>query len=59
MAAVTYQLLFATMPLKSKYIQLQMIDQTFRKVKGILTDAPLKIDDHFIHTDFQVVDMGR
>jgi len=29
-AAVTYQLLFGTMPLKSTYIQLQMADQTFR-----------------------------
>jgi len=32
MAAVTYQLLFGTMPLKPTYIQLQMTDQTFRKV---------------------------
>ena len=32
MAAVTYQLLFGTMPLKPTYIQLQMADQTFRKV---------------------------
>jgi len=29
MAAVTYQLLFGTMPLKSTYIQLQMAYQTF------------------------------
>jgi len=29
MAAVTYQLLFGTMPLKPTYIQLQMADQTF------------------------------
>jgi len=29
MAAVTYQLLFRTMPLKPTYIQLQMADQTF------------------------------
>jgi len=30
---VTYQLLFGTMPLKPTYIQLQMADQTFRKVE--------------------------
>ena len=30
---VTYQLLFGTMPLKPTYIQLQMADQTFQKVK--------------------------
>jgi len=29
MAAVTYRLLFGTMPLKLTYIQLQMVDQTF------------------------------
>ena len=32
MAAVTYQLLFGTMPLKSTYIQLQIADLTFQKV---------------------------
>ena len=34
MAAVTYQLLHGTMPLQPTYIQLQMADQTFRKVEG-------------------------
>jgi len=47
------------MPLKPTYIQLQMADQTFRKVEGIVTDVLVKIDDHFIHTDFQVIDMGE
>jgi len=59
MAAVTYQLLFGTMLLKPTYIQLQMVDQTFQKVEGIVTDVPVKIDDHFVHTDFQVIDMGE
>ena len=36
-----------------------MVDQTFRKVKGIVTDVPVKIDDHFVHTEFQVIDMGE
>jgi len=36
-----------------------MADQTFREVKGIVTDVPIKIDDHFVHTDFQVIDMGE
>jgi len=31
---VTYKLLFGTMPLKPTYIQLQMADQTFQKIKG-------------------------
>jgi len=46
------------MPLKPIYIQLQMADQTFQKVEGIVTDVPVKIDNHFVHTDFQVIDMG-
>jgi len=59
MAAVTYRLLFETMPLKPTYIELQMADQTFREVKAIVTDVPVKIDDHFVYTDFQVIDMGE
>jgi len=59
MAAVTYRLLFRTMPLKPTYIQLQMADQTFRKVEGIVTDVSVKIDDPFVSTDFQVIDMGE
>ena len=59
MATVTYQLLFRTMLLKPTYIQLQMADQTFQKVEGVVTDVPVKIDDHFVHIDFQVIDMGE
>jgi hypothetical protein len=59
MAKVTYELLFGTMPLNPTYIQLQMADQTFRQVEGTVTDVPVKIDDHFVHTDFQVIDMGE
>jgi len=46
-------------PLKPTYIQLQMVDQTFREFKGIVTDVPIKIDDHFVYTDFWVIDMGE
>jgi len=59
MAVVTYRLLFGTMPSKPTYIQLEMADQTFRKVEGIATHVPVKIDDHFVYTDFQVIDMGK
>ena len=55
MAAVTYQLLFGTMSLKPTYIQLQMADQTFREVKGIVIDVPVKIDDHFVYTVFRLL----
>ena len=59
MAAVTYQLVFGTMPLKPTYIELQMADQTFQKVEGIITDVLVKIDDHCVRSDFQVIDMGE
>ena len=59
MAAATYQLLFGTMPLKPIFIQLQMADQIFRKVEDIVTDVPVKIEDHFVHIDFQVIDMEK
>ena len=36
-----------------------MADQTFQEVKGIVTYVPIKIDDHFVYTDFQVIDMGE
>ena len=36
-----------------------MADQKFREVKGTVTDVPVKIDDHFVYTDFQVIDMGE
>ena len=57
MAAVTNRHLFQTMPLKPTYIQLQMADQTFREVKGIVTDVPVKIDDHFVYTGTREVHM--
>jgi len=59
MAAVTFQLLYGTMPLQPTYTQLLMADQTFHKVEGIVTDVPIKINDHFIMIDFQVIDMGE
>jgi len=30
---------------------------TTKRLEGIVTDVPVKIDDHFVHTDFQVIDM--
>ena len=55
MASITYQLLFGNMAIKLTYIQLQMVDQTFEKVEGIVTDVSVKIDDHFVHTDFRLL----
>ena len=47
------------MPLYLTYTQLQMTDQTYRIVEGIAKDVPMQIDDHFIPTNFLVIDMGE
>jgi hypothetical protein len=47
------------MPLDPTYAQLQMADQSFRFVDGIAKNVPIQIDDHFIPTDFLVIDMGE
>jgi hypothetical protein len=36
-----------------------MADQTFRFIDGIAKDVPVQIDDHFIPTNFLVLDMGE
>jgi hypothetical protein len=36
-----------------------MVDQSFRFVDGIAKNVPVQIDDHFILTDFLVIDMGE
>jgi hypothetical protein len=59
MAKVTYQYLYGTMPLDPTYAQLQMVDQSFCFVDGIAKNVPIQIDDHFILTDFLVIDMGE
>jgi hypothetical protein len=36
-----------------------MADQSFRFMDGIANNVPVQIDDHFISTDFLVIDMGK
>jgi hypothetical protein len=59
MTKVTYEYLYGTMPLDPTYAQLQMMDQSFRFVDGIAKNVLVQIDDHFIPTDFLVIDMGE
>jgi hypothetical protein len=59
MAKVTYEYLYGTVPLDPTYAQLQMVDQSFCFVDGIAKNVPIQIDDHFILTDFLVIDMGK
>ena len=57
MVAVTYQLLFGTMPLKPTYIQLQMGDQTFRKVEDEY-DSPIIHRRPFLSTVKAIIYIG-
>jgi hypothetical protein len=57
MAKVTYEYLYGTMPLEPTNVQLQMADQTFHFVEGLVKDVPIQIDNHFILTNFLVVDI--
>jgi hypothetical protein len=59
MAKVTYEYLYGTMPLDPTYAQLQMADRSFCFMDGIAKNVPIQIDDHFIPTDFLVIDMGE
>jgi len=61
MAAVTYQLLHGTMPLKLTYIQLQMADQTFRKVIDMGEDEynpPITLGRPFFSTVKAIIYIG-
>ena len=59
MDKVTYEFLYGKMSLHSTFLQLQMAEQTYRFLEGIAMDIPIQIDDHFIPTDFLVLDMGE
>jgi hypothetical protein len=58
MSKVTYELIYADLPLYSTYIVLQMADQSQRFPEGIAQDVLVKIKDHYVLTDFLVIDMG-
>jgi len=59
MAKVTYEFLYGTMPIDPTYAQLQLADQSFHFVDGIIKNVPVQIDNHYIPTDFLVIDMGE
>jgi hypothetical protein len=59
MAKVTYEYLFSKEPLYPTYVQLQMADQTFRFPEGIAKDVMVQIHDHYVPTNFMVLDMGE
>ena len=59
MSKVTYECLFGNEPLYPTYMQLQMVDQSIRFLKGIVKDVMVRIHDHFALADFMVLDMGE
>jgi len=59
MAKVTFEFLYGTMPMDPTYAQLHMVNPSFRFVEGIAKDVPVQIDDHYVPTDFLVIDMGE
>jgi flagellar biosynthesis GTPase FlhF len=59
MSKVTYKHLYNTRPMYRTYVQLQMADQSFRRPEGVVKDVMVKIRDHYIPTDFMVLDMGE
>ena len=56
MPKVIYEFLFGKLPLQPTYTRLQMADQSYRIPEGIAQNVPVQIKDHYIHTDFIVLD---
>jgi hypothetical protein len=41
------------------FVQLQMADQSFRRPERVVKDVMVKIRDHYVPTNFMVLDMGE
>jgi len=59
MSMVAYRHLYHDRPLCPTYLQLQLVDQSFRFLEGIAKDILVKIMDQEVSTDFMVLDMGE
>jgi len=59
MSKVMYDYLFGDEPLFPTYMQLQMADQSTRFPEGIGKDIMVKIQDHYVPTEFMILDMGE
>ena len=54
-----YDYLFGDEPLFPTYMQLQMVDQSIQFSEGIAKDIMVRIQDHYVPTNFMVLDMGE
>ena len=59
MSKVMYDYLFGDEPLFPTYKQLQMADQSIRFPEGIAKHIMVRIQDHYVPTDFMILDMGE
>jgi len=59
MSKITYEYLFGDEPLFPIYMQLQMVDQSIQFLERIAKDVMIRIHDHYVPTDFMVLDMGE
>ena len=57
MAKVTYERVLGG-PLSPTSFQLQMVDQTTRKVEGVAKDILIHLKDEYVPIDFVILDMG-
>jgi hypothetical protein len=57
MAKVTYEKVLGG-PLSPASFQLQMADQTTRKVEGVAEDILIRLKDEYVPIDFVILDMG-
>jgi hypothetical protein len=58
MSMVTYKNLYGNRPLYQTYVRLQLADQSFWFPEGIAKDIMVNIRDHYVPTDFMILDMG-
>jgi hypothetical protein len=58
MSTVTYKHLYGNRHLYQTYVRLQLADQTFWFSKGIAKYIMVNIQDHYVPTDFMILDMG-
>jgi hypothetical protein len=59
MVKVTYEYLFSKEPLYPTYVPLHMADQTLWFLEGIAKDVMVQIHDHYVPSEFMVLEMGE
>ena len=58
MSKVAYEHLYGKRPMYQTYVLVQLADQSYRRLEGIVKDVMVKIIDYYVPTDFKVLNMG-